>query len=93
MKQRRRFFTLCFAITLVMTLVPALFAQEVDKININKASVEELTQLKGIGLKKAQRIVDYREEQGPFEKPEDFMKVKGIGPKTFESNKDRITVE
>jgi len=93
MKQGRGFFTLCFAIALVMTVVPALFAQEVDKININKASVEELTQLKGVGIKKAQRIVDYREEHGPFEKPEDIMKVKGIGPKTFESNKDRITVE
>ena len=93
MKQRKRILTLCLTIALVITLGPALFAQETDKININTASVEALTRLKQIGLKKAQRIVDYREKQGPFQQPEDIMKVKGIGPKTFESNKDRITVE
>ena len=93
MRQRKRLFTLCFAIALATTLVSALHAQETDKININNASVEGLIQLKGIGPKKAQRIVDHREEHGPFEKPEDIMKVKGIGPKTFESSKDRIIVE
>ena len=93
MKRRKKILTFCLTIALVITMVPALYAQETDKININKASVEELTRLKQIGLKKAQRIVDYREEHGPFQQPEDIMKVKGIGPKTFESNKDRITVK
>ena len=93
MKRRKKILTFCLTIALVITMVPALYAQETDKININKASVEELTRLKQIGLKKAQRIVDYREEHGPFQQPEDIMEVKGIGPKTFELNKDRITVE
>ena len=93
MKRRKKILTFCLTIALVITMVPALYAQETDKININKASVEELTRLKQIGLKKAQRIVDYREEHGHFQQPEDIMKVKGIGPKTFESNKDRITVK
>ena len=93
MERRKKILTFCLTIALVITMVPALYAQETDKININKASVEELTRLKQIGLKKAQRIVDYREEHGPFQQPEDIMKVKGIGPKTFESNKDRITVK
>ena len=71
---------------------PALAQQQV-KININKASVEELSTLKRIGPSYAQRIVDYRKQNGPFEKPEDIMKVRGIGVKTFEANKDFITCE
>jgi competence protein ComEA len=68
-------------------------AQEQAKININKASVEELSTLKRVGPSYAQRIVDYRKEHGPFEKPEDIMKVRGIGIQVFEANKDIITCE
>ena len=68
-------------------------AQEQVKININKATVEELSTLKRIGPSYAQRIVDYRNEHGPFQKPEDIMKVRGIGIKVFEANKDIITCE
>ena len=68
-------------------------AQEQVKVNINKASVNELSTLKRIGPSYAQRIVDYRKQNGPFEKPEDIMKVRGIGIKTFEANKDFITCE
>ena len=93
MKQQKRFFTFCLVMALMVALVPALMAQGIEKININEASVEELTKLKRIGPKIAQRIVEYREKNGPFETPEDIMNVKGIGPKTFELNKDRITVE
>jgi competence protein ComEA len=80
------------AIILLAVSLP-LRAQETDTININEATVEELTQLHGVGPVYAERIVQYREEHGPFEKPEDIVQVKGIGPKTFEQNKDRITVE
>jgi competence protein ComEA len=75
-----------------LTLTQALRAQEVQKININQASAGELIQLKGIGPKLAERIVQYREEHGPFRVPEDIMKVKGIGPKKWEANKHQITV-
>ena len=68
-------------------------AQEHLKVNINKASVDELSTLKRIGPSYAQRIVDYRKQNGPFEKPEDIMKVRGIGIKTFEANKKFITCE
>ena len=71
---------------------PALAQQQV-KVNINKASVDELSTLKRIGPSYAQRIVDYRKQNGPFEKPEDIMKVRGIGIKTFEANKDFIACE
>ena len=68
-------------------------AQEQVKVNINKASVDELSTLKRIGPSYAQRILDYRKQNGPFKKPEDLMKVRGIGIKTFEANKDIITCE
>lgn len=71
---------------------PALAQQQV-KVNINKASVDELSTLKRIGPSYAQRIVDYRKQNGPFEKPVDIIKVRGIGIKTYEANKDIITCD
>jgi len=62
-------------------------------ININQADVAGLQQLTGIGGKKAEEIVRYREEQGEFQKIEDLKKVSGIGEKTFESLKEWITIE
>ena len=80
-------------ILLVGMLVAPVFLMAADKINLNTATLEELITLDRIGPKYAQRIIDYRETNGPFEQIEDIMKVKGIGPKTFEANKDKITVE
>ncbi len=62
------------------------------KVNINTASSAELEKLPRIGPKVAQRIIDFRKEHGNFKKIEELMKVKGIGEKTFEQLKDRITV-
>lgn len=61
--------------------------------NINLATKIELLSLPGIGEAYAQRILDYREEHGPFTTIEDIMKVKGIGESKFAELKDRITVE
>lgn len=83
---------LLVAFLLGMVVAPAL-AQEQVKININKATVDQLTALKRIGPSYAQRIIDYRNENGPFEKPEDIMKVRGIGTKTYEANKTVIVCE
>lgn len=62
------------------------------KVNINTATVAELETLPRIGPTTAQRIVDYREANGPFETIEDIQNVPGIGPTTFEGIKDLITV-
>jgi comEA protein len=62
------------------------------KININTATAEELTALPGIGPSYAQRIVEHREKNGPFKKVEDLLNVRGIGEKTFEKIRDRLTV-
>ena len=70
-----------------------LNAGETEKININTASAEELTQLKGIGPSHAAKIIEFREKNGPFKLPEDLVQVPGVGQKTFEKNKDLISVE
>lgn len=63
------------------------------KININTAYAPDLMLLPGVGPVMAERIVEYREQKGPFKKPEDLMKVKGIGEKKFDQLKQWIVVE
>lgn len=61
-------------------------------MNINTATAQELTQLDGIGEVIAQRIVEYRSENGAFAAVEDIMNVKGIGEKKFAAIKPHISV-
>ena len=63
-----------------------------ELININTATKEELDSLPGIGPTIAQRIIDYRDTNGPFNTIDDIKNVSGIGPSTFEQIKDLITV-
>ena len=66
--------------------------QSPQKIDINRAEPWLLEALSGIGEVLAQRIADYRSENGPFKRIEDLLKVSGIGQATFENIKDYITV-
>ena len=66
--------------------------QMMKKIDINTASLEELMLLPGIGEGRAADIITYRETNGVFSRTEDIMQVSGIGGKTFEEIKERITV-
>jgi competence protein ComEA len=66
--------------------------QSPQKIDINRAEPWLLEALPGIGEVLAQRIVDYRSENGPFKIIEDLLKVSGIGEATFEKIEDYITV-
>lgn len=93
MIKTKRLFALCMAISVIIVLSGGVWAEDAGKININTASVEELTQLKGVGTKYAEKIVEYRKTNGSFVNPEDIMNVPGIGPKTWEANKDRIVVK
>ena len=68
-------------------------AEDNAKININTATIEELMSLQGIGEKKAESIVEYREKFGSFTTIEDLKGVKGVGDKIFSKIKDQIVVE
>lgn len=63
-----------------------------SKISINKATLEQLQTLPGIGESKAKDIISYREQNGPFTKIEDITKVSGIGESVFAKIKDYITL-
>ena len=68
-------------------------ATTTDKVNINTADLAKLQTLRGVGAKRAQDIIDYREQNGPFKTPEDLGNVKGFGEKTIEKLKESITVD
>jgi len=93
MKKIKTFFVLLIAVSFIAGVFPFAFAEQDGKININTAPLEELVKLKRIGPAYAEKIITYRKTNGPFEKPEDIIKVKGVGRKTYEANKDRIITE
>ncbi len=62
------------------------------KVNINTAGLEELMTLKGVGESRARAIIEYREQQGAFETPEDIMNISGIKEGVFSKIKDQIAV-
>jgi competence protein ComEA len=68
-----------------------LFSQSLWAVNVNTADAAAIAQeLNGVGVKKAQAIVNYREENGQFKTIESLTEVKGIGIKTVEKNRDAI---
>ena len=63
-------------------------------VNVNTADVKMLAEnIVGVGPKLADRIVNYRKENGAFESIDDLKNVKGIGPKLVEKNRDNILLE
>ncbi|TCB70347.1 ComEA family DNA-binding protein [Acinetobacter sp. ANC 4216] len=61
-----------------------------SKINLNQANAEQLQALSGVGQKKAEAIIAYRQKNGKFKNIEELQQVKGIGPALFSKNKDRL---
>ena len=72
--------------------VPSASQAQKDKVNLNTATVAELQTLEGIGEKKAEQIIAYREANGGFKQISDLKAVSGIGEKRFETLKDSLTV-
>lgn len=93
MKRAKMAVLTTITVALLMSwVVPSLVA-DMNKVNINEATLEELVTLDGIGEKVAAKVIEFRKKNGPFQKPEDLMMVKGIGQKMFDKNKDRIIVK
>ena len=85
-----KFKALLFSIILAFATLPVYAETMVD---INTADAETISKnLKGIGIKKAEDIVAYRNKHGAFKSVNDLAKVKGIGIKTVESNMDKMMV-
>ncbi len=83
--------TLLAILALAWTGVAA--AESVEQVNINTADAETIAQvLNGVGLKKAEAIVRYRETHGRFDSPSDLTRVKGIGPSIVAKNEAKIVV-
>jgi len=79
------------ALAAAMLLAPAAFA---GPVNVNSADAATLAkELDGVGLSKAQAIVDYRKAHGPFRSAEDLAKVKGMGSKTVDRNRPNLRFE
>ncbi len=83
---------LALVVLTVGTILPLSLAEEIDPIDLNRATVRELIQLPGVGEVIAKRILDFREKHGPFKRVEDLMKVKGIGEKSLEKIRPYIRV-
>ena len=79
--------------SLVLSLALALPAFAAESVDINSADAKTLAEgLNGVGMSKAEAIVAYRDEHGPFASAEDLTQVKGIGDKIIEKNRDAIVV-
>ncbi len=105
MKARR--WAICFLVVPVMLALagvtmatpasaadrPAQQEMATERLNLNTATVEELVQIKGIGETLARRIVEYRDQHGPFRSVDDLLQVKGIGEKKLKAMRPFVTVE
>ena len=77
-----------------LTLLLSSAAFATGPVDINSADAEVLaTAIKGVGLKKAEAIVAYRNQHGPFKSIDELTLVRGIGEKTVESSRDNLTIE
>ena len=92
---------LCGALSMLLSSSPAEQTTKTSrkktprsgKVNINTATLEQLETLPRIGTKTAQSIIEYRTQNGLFEKAEDLTKVRGIGEKTVEELQHVIIVK
>ena len=79
-------------IVLVALLACSLGLPAAEPININSADRQSLMQVKGVGEKRADAIIAWREKNGPFRSVEQLAEIEGIGASLIETNKDMLTV-
>ncbi|HLV01719.1 MAG TPA: ComEA family DNA-binding protein [Acidobacteriota bacterium] len=97
----RSFVLICLFLVLTGSFVGSMMAvlpglaqnsSQAEKVDLNSATQQQLEALPGIGPRTAERIIQFREENGPFRRIEDLMNVPGIGKKKFERLKELIRV-
>lgn len=77
----------------LLSCLIALSAWAAEQVNINSATAQEIAEtLNGVGLSKAEKIVEYREANGPFRHIDELVNVKGIGLRTVDKNRDAISL-
>ena len=89
----KQFVALCVALLVIFAFLGPVWGQEAERVNINKASAQELAKLQKIGPKYAVRIVEHRQKYGPFKLTEELLEVPGIGPGTYNRIKDQIIAQ
>ncbi|MBN1958131.1 MAG: helix-hairpin-helix domain-containing protein [Desulfuromonadales bacterium] len=90
MKSLKSYFVFfALLVTLSFACQPAF---TMEKINLNTATIEQLMELKGIGEKTAEKIIEYR-KQHQFKSVDELVNVKGVGEKTLTKIRDQLTVE
>ena len=92
MKRTKTSIAFLLLLVSVLASLPAAAAETKKVVNINSADASELALLPRVGPSVADRIIDYRKENGPFKKPEDLMLVQGIGEKTFQLLKPYLAI-
>lgn len=90
MNRNRRLIGSLILAGLILAVVPTL-AAEARRVNVNTADASQLALLPRVGPSVAQKIIDFRKENGPFKSAEDLMLVQGIGEKTFQLLKPYVT--
>jgi competence protein ComEA len=89
-----RILAIVLAVTfLTGSIAASLHAEQTEMININTAGVKEIMKLPGIGKKKAEAIIAFRQNNGGFDDINDLKQIDGIGKKTFEKIKKRIVTK
>jgi competence protein ComEA len=85
--------TVIVAMAILLLALFSLMANA-ESVNINTATAKEIaTAIKGVGIKKANAIVSYREKNGPFQTIDEITKVSGVGIKTLQQNQSNLTVD
>ena len=91
MNRNRRLIGSLILAGLLLAVLPT-FAAEARRVNVNTADASQLALLPRVGPSLAQKILDFRKENGPFKSPEDLMLVPGIGEKTFQLLKPYVAL-
>ena len=89
----KRFIAVLVTLLVVFAFTGPVWGQEAERVNINKASAQELAKLRKVGPKYAVRIIEHRQKYGPFKLTEELMEVPGIGPGTYNRIKDQIIAQ